>query len=286
MKKEEQVMSIQFDKVARTERYYTSTILPFLLMSNSYKGLYLFFNEIFGENLRNQESDIVELVTELDPLRDSSTVNDAIKAIYKKKKRIAVPDLFLRINSKIIIIEAKFFTFPDKEQIEQQVNLQKHAIECIKRYTIYSNCEIKYVALTIQEQKNATGYIHWITWDKIIEIIESVNNIEECAYYLNVLKSANERAKQENSSKTSLYTWEHVKFNELLDNCNDYIKQGKVFVGFMGGYEELHRMNLKDLENRNHYKISETCISNNWITIDKILSKYIDLKYKKIIFED
>lgn len=278
-------MEIRFDEVARSERYYTSTILPFLLLSNSYQLLYKLFSKIYMCDIEYKKTDDIEIVTELDPLRDSSINNEKIKEIYRKEKRIAVPDLFLRINNIIIVIEAKFFTFPDKDEINDQITLQMKAINLIKPYTSYSNCDIIFLALTIEEL-NFTNDIKSITWNDIINLLEINNNDSGYVYYLEILKNAINRAKKANENKNTDYSYERITFMELLDNCNKYIKEGKVFVGFSGGLLELEKMSLEDMTNRSHYKISKSCISNNWISIDKILGKYIELKYKKQILDD
>lgn len=275
---------IRFDKTARTEHYFTATILPILLSANNYQVVRNLFASVYNNCEFKDEHDI-EIVTELDPIRDPSVINNEIKKIYIKEKRIAVPDLFLRLGNKILIIEGKFFTFPDSEQMMDQIKKQKSAIDIVKKYTIYEMKEIKYCALTVETQ-DYTDEIIGITWSELIKILNTDNNLLEYKYYFDILTEAIDRASKENKNEKSDYHWEKVSFNELVENISKYIKDGKVFVGFSEGVEALNKMSLEDLKNRDHYKLAKTKISNNWITIDKIIGKYIELKYCKLIEED
>jgi len=145
--------------------------------------------------------------------------------------------------------------------------------------------EIKYCALTVEKQ-DYTDEIIGITWSELIKILNTDNNLLEYKYYFDILTEAIDRASKENKNEKSDYHLEKVSFNELVENISKYIKDGKVFVGFSEGVEALNKMSLEDLKNRDHYKLAKTKISNNWITIDKIIGKYIELKYCKLIEED
>ena len=188
-----------FDEVARTERYYTSCVLPYLLMHDRFRGLKSLFATVFSKSELPADDD-VEVVTELDPLRDGSVYNSKVKALYKKMRRVAVPDVFLRWGDLIIIIEAKFFTEPTVDELVEQVRLQKQAIGHVLPYTKYKVGEVnlRYAILTVKGIKKAGNDILSLTWDDIVTIGEAAESTApDYQYMLNILKQAVERARAE-----------------------------------------------------------------------------------------
>jgi len=273
-----------FDKVARGERYFTSTILPILLTANNNAGVKNLFEKCFDH--APEEGDF-ELVTELDPLRDGSVYNNSVKELFKKEKRVAVPDLFLRINDKIIILEGKFFTFPSSNELEKQIEEQKRAFEMVQDCTKYENTETKFVGLTVNELSLTDPY-QCITWDEMIEVVSNGNDLTSGQYFLEILQDAIGRAKdewEEVKSKTNV-TYERISFNDMRERAGELIQEGKVFVGFSEGLVALKEMNLEELKNRDHYRISSIQWSDNWIPITKVLERFIEVEYVKFSLDD
>lgn len=147
----------RFDATARAERYFVATLLTHLLLSDGFAGLKRLFYHMFGDETCASLSDDFEIVSELDPLRDGSIQDSAVKKLYQEHKRIAVPDLFLRWGHNCLIIEAKFFTDPAAEELHEQVKLQKEAIKKVQPYTFYKNWEVRYATLTIQPVKSTSN---------------------------------------------------------------------------------------------------------------------------------
>ncbi len=112
---------IRFDETARSERYFSATLLSRLLMVNEFAGLKALFKDLDIVPANSLSTDI-EIVTELDPLRDGAKANKNIESIFAKEGRMAVPDLFLRWGKRILVIEAKFFTAPTIEDLDAQVS--------------------------------------------------------------------------------------------------------------------------------------------------------------------
>ena len=67
-------------------------------------------------------------------------------------------------------------------------------------------------------------------------------------------------------------------FIDLLEKVPELIRNGLVHVGITGGVSELQKMSMKQLKKRSHYKVSDTRWSDNWITIDQLLYRYIELR--------
>ena len=234
--------TIRFDEVARSERYFTSALLPHLLMSENFQGL----KDLF-ESLEIQPDDKLndfEVVAELDPLRDGSVYNERVRELFKEFKRLAVPDLFLRWGNSILIIEAKFFTNPNFYSIIKQVELQIDAIEKVRSQTQYNdNSKIKFMVLTVEpyEQKeieNSSFIVIFKTWDDIIKLFDNHSQplSDDLQYTLKRLKESIQRAKEE--FKKPKVTFEKINnFDELIQAIPRLISEGKIHVGFSGGLD-------------------------------------------------
>lgn len=276
-----------FDNVARSERYFTSLILPHLLMSNNYHLLNALFETIFKIDFSKLKNHEYEIVSELDPIRDGSVHSEDVKTIFIENRRMAVPDLFLRINNYILIIEAKFFTHPNEEELTEQINLQITAINKVLKFTKYKNSKIVYCLLTTLKTNLLDKNITSLTWDDILEL--TLNNTHkplsrDLNYVINILSKSNERAKKW-LKPIGKITFKKYTFNELLDNLSSFIKNDKIYIGIDGGINKLLNLSLNDLQSRSHYKVSETKWSDNWITIDNLIKRYLNLKYSSDNFE-
>ena len=173
-------------------------------------------------------------------------------------------------------MEAKFFTDPSDEDIGAQIKEQKKAIETVKSFTKYADMNFSFVALTLNGIES--NDIISITWTEIIEIIEQLSlKNKDIIDSKEVIKEAIKRAEGENKSDSKV-TYKKYKLNELLSNLQHLISHGKVYVGFTGGVEALNEFDLNSLENRDHYKVSDIKWTENWITIDNIVRRVLELK--------
>ena len=275
-------MEIRFDQVARAERHFTAAMLPHLLMANDFSGLIKLFKYL-GIAPENRSSLDIEVVAELDAIRDGSVYNRSVKEIFKEVKRLAVPDLFLRWGNSILIVEAKFFTNPDFKAIENQVKLQVEVIKIIKPHTIYAkNFIINHLVLTIKPQ-NRDGSDPSITalfatWGELIELFDQDREpiSSDLKYVIRQLRDSISRAEDELSGKAKTnIEWERFNsFKELVQAIPRLIEENKIYIGFKEGAQALMEMSHTDIENRNHYKASDFPWSKNWIKLDLILEQY------------
>ena len=86
-----------FQDVARSESYFTATLLSHLLMANNFEGTKLLFKYLKNDANFDEGTDF-EIVTELDPLRDASVTNTIIQKLFKENGRMAVPDIFFTLG--------------------------------------------------------------------------------------------------------------------------------------------------------------------------------------------
>lgn len=273
----------KFDQTARAERYFTSLIFPHLLMSNDYNLLKQLFSEVFNKDFNKLSQYDVEVVCELDPLRDGGVASHEVKKLYRAFKRVAVPDLFLRINDYILIIEAKFFTHPVDDELHDQVNAQKSAIDKVLKYTHYTKSHIHFCLLTTMPVKKPVKDIIYLTWDKVINTIKSSTlplHLTDLQYSFEILESSFLRAKTELSKQDKIF-YEKLKFKELIDSLPKLICKDAVYVGFSGGEKELQTTTLEQIEKRSHYKVSSKKHGENWLSPDKLLGRYFLLKYEE-----
>jgi hypothetical protein len=271
-----------FHDVARSERYFTATLLPHLLMVNGFEGTKLLFKYVFQDDKINEKDDF-EIVTELDPVRDGSVYNSDIKKIYKEFGRIAVPDIFIRWGTKILAIEAKFFTQPSADELNYQLKLQRDALSAIISSTNYNLSDIQQCLLMINPPDDKiNSNIKTLTWTEIVELLTK-HNIhllsKDCEYALTNLSNSIIRAHKELAVISNIIFTKVKNIDDLITKMPDFIKSGKIWVGFSEGIS-LANIDLDYLVNRNHYKVADAQYTSNWIRIDVLISKYISLKFK------
>ncbi|MCO5256310.1 MAG: PD-(D/E)XK nuclease family protein [Lentimicrobium sp.] len=272
-----------FHDVARSERYFTATLLPHLLMANGFEGAKLLFKYILKNDALDEEEDF-EIVTELDPLRDASVSNKDVHDLYKEHGRIAVPDIFLRWGKYSIVIEAKFFTLPYWEDLEYQIIEQTRAIELVINKSNYDITKIVYCLLLVE---NPTGIknntILTFTWSEIIELLEKnvpQNITIDIKYSIDIIKQSILRAKKEFEKQPKIKYIKIKTIEELIERTPELISKGKLWIGFSEGLT-LDIIDLNYLKNRSHYKVTDDPgNSNNWIRIDELITKYLDLRLK------
>ncbi|MBP7678787.1 MAG: hypothetical protein KA096_00015 [Bacteroidales bacterium] len=271
-----------FQDVARAERYFTATLLPHLLMINNFEGVKILFRHVYNDNNLSEPDDF-EIVTELDPVRDGSVYNDDVRKIYKELGRIAVPDLFIRWGKRILAIEAKFFTEPTSDELQDQLKLQWDALSAIIAQTNYDPSNIQQCLLLINAPKDKLSpNIIILTWDEVVGLFDKYStnlHITDCYQVLSILKGSIARARMELQRASEVTYTKVSNIEELIILLPKLIESKKVWVGFSEGIS-LDEIDLDYLLHRSHYRVSNKKHSPNWIRIDELIAKYISLKTK------
>lgn len=272
----------RFDSVARSERYFTATLFSHILLGQNFLGLRSLFRTL-SIDPSAEARDEFELVSELDPLRDGALASDEIRALFQQHGRLAVPDLFLRWDSRILVIESKFFSAPSDADLLHQVTNQKQAIDLVLSGTLYEGCEISYAVLTVQGAsvaRNPGQEILTCTWsDLLASLRRGFRGFEtpDIEYCFDVLDAAEKRAAAE-LAETELQYERVSNVRTLMSSLDDLLERGLIYVGFTGGEGRLMEASLQNLEQRGHYKISDVRWSNNWVRIDQLVSRYLVVK--------
>ena len=281
-----------FDSLARSERHLTATLLTHLLMCNDFTGLKALFETLGIMPTGETKSDDFEVVSELDPLRDSRIGNPKVRKLFDKHGRVAVPDLFLRWGNQALVLEAKFFTEPPKKELASQLEAQERAIDFALEHKVdYKSCHFTYALLTVKQitvmpekvETNKKLLGETLTWSTVIDTLEERfgdDAAPDVAYCLGKLKSAEKRARKELKQKADWKTIKDIK--TLIANLQEYIERNLIYVGFTGGERALRQASLEELEERHHYKLTEPpAPSRDWLRVDVVVDHYIKLKLEE-----
>ena len=271
------------DTVARSERHFTATLLTHLLMCNGFLGLKALFNELEISPPDEDNSEDFEVVSELDPLRDSSVENYEMSILFRQHGCKEVPDLFLRWGNQVLVIAVKYFPKPTAKELNSRAKEQIKAIEHLKSAAGYDSCHFTYALITVESIKSTIFYhaiSHFIEWAKVIATLKRAfgNDVApDVAYCLEKLESEVERAHKE-SERQAL--WESITdIKTLVDDLPKYIERGLGYVSFHGGEKALRQASLEELEHPHYFRITESPPSNrHWVRVDTILEHYLLLK--------
>ena len=276
-------MSATFRGTARSERHFSALLLPHLLMSNNFAGCRALFRKLEICDGEPFDPNKVEIVAELNPVRDVAERSDEMEMEALGRQSHVVPDLFLRIGDSALVIEAKFFTHPPASAVRDQLAKQRNAIESVRRYTEYADCTFSYLALTVDELKpnfadRDAGIFH-MTWCEVIEALKQVFNTDDgqdMSYALNDLENAVKRSKKERTSSNERGRCKTIE--DLLGQSLTLLKDGNRYIGFTGGKRALACATVKRMENRGHYKYSNCKPNKHWIPLHLVVSRYLKLK--------
>jgi len=195
---------IRFDYISREERYFSATILPFLLASNNFNGLKTFLefiNKKFFHNTKHfintsefeDSIDSIQLVSEPTFERDLSYYKIPIpkNSFEKRGTKRPKPDLLIIYRDWAMLFEAKFFTSYSSYQFANQIFEQTYLLDIIKNL---SNNKVNHFhQFGISPIDETAPDINLISWDEIYDEMRKIFPSNE--YYLNVLKKAIDRFK-------------------------------------------------------------------------------------------
>lgn len=276
-------MATTFSRTARSERHFTALLLPHLLMANNFAGRRALFEELGLSDGKAIDPRDVEIVAELNPIRDVGGRAADSSAASRREQGQVVPDLFLRIGDSALVMEGKFFTHPSASAVADQLRSQREAINRVLPKPEYERCTFHYLALTVLP---LDGPAEWDanasrrTWSDVISVLEPVVDAAsspDTAYALEELRDAvkRSRAEVETSSKEQ---GRCESIEALLQQAKELLANGNRYIGFVGGKRALANATVEDMEKRHHYKYSDCQPNKNWIPLHSVISHYLKLK--------
>lgn len=257
-------------------------------MSNNFAGARALFESLGLDSGQAPDSSDIEIVAELNPIRDVVDRAPDGKTARSEKQGKVMPDLFIRIGSSALVIEAKFFTHPSGSDVARQLSSQRDAIDEALPHTEYSRCRFHYLALTILPLDDVAEWPNdssLRTWSEIISVLEpvvSTNGGADTAYSLEMLKDAVERSRGE-ADTSSNEKGRATSIKDLLENAITHLESGYRYVGFIGGEQKLRDYTVEDFEKRSHYKYSDCQPTENWLPLHSVISRYLKLKAEEHI---
>jgi len=187
---------IRFDDLTREERYYSATILPYLLAYNKFQGLTVFEEYLKSKNLISTLSNIdesIQILSEIYIERDLPYYNIEIPSVsFEKKMKVqSKPDLLILSKQSLYIFECKVFMNESEYSLHQQILKQKYVFDIILNTTKQTFINQLHLLVLPYEYDISDCYV--ITWEKLYTIFSSV--IPSGDYFLKRLESAIKRIK-------------------------------------------------------------------------------------------
>ena len=285
--------SIRIDDICRTERYYTATLLPFILLNDNFSGLLAFLETLASRGVQavkvgNQEPTLlwcgeefnhVELVTEMDIVRDTkfySSWLDGLDKVAVDKSDMLRPDVVIIINSLLLVVEGKFFgKMQPRQKAKEQILAQRKIIEdIILQFPGYEFDRYCHIYLS-PENHFKPGEIECqavLTWEDIRQLSERVIGAKHYVtrrlakaidlHHLVVRKSTDETGKVGKNYRGKL------PLSEIVTKCQ--MEGENILVGYHGGASTLRTVDPRTLtERRFKWDMTEDPIPpkdpRNWI---------------------
>lgn len=189
-----------FNNYCRSEKYFSATLLSFLLLHNNFEGLKKFLSFLNRKQIYPHYHDIAkpirkELITsdsethyatEMNVVQDFSHggYNINVQAFDRKKNKEAVPDIIAVLGNVILILEVKYYSSFNEKSIETQLEQQKYIFDVLRDY--YDNQDLGELHVCLCPDRNniSNGYI--VTWQDIYDLFKDTPN---CSFVLECLKN-------------------------------------------------------------------------------------------------
>lgn len=201
-------MKKAFHEYCRSEKFFSATLLSYLLINNNFEGLKRFLsylneksffplynNDIrkpIQEELLNSNNEI-HYATEMNIIQDLSHNGYSINpnSLTKKIKGEAIPDVISVIGDVILIIEVKYYTNYYESKLNQQLAQQKYIFDVLKDFYGIEDMGELHICICPDKINLVNGYV--ITWEEIYKLFNETPN---CNFVLeslqhNIYKSIN-----------------------------------------------------------------------------------------------
>ncbi|MCX6158796.1 MAG: hypothetical protein NTY74_12530 [Ignavibacteriae bacterium] len=190
---------LRFDDLIREERYFSATILPYLLSYDDFNGLKVFFEYLNKKTLSVNNNDIsvsdfqnslssLQLITEPNVERDLSHYKIEIpsESFSKKKLKQSKPDLLIIYESWALLFEIKLFSKYSEYSLNEQMLEQSYILDIVTNLSEGIITNIKQIAICPYDY--VLKSFELITWKEIYDIYRNI--IPDDNYFYKRLDSA------------------------------------------------------------------------------------------------
>jgi len=267
------IRDTRIDDVCRTERYYTATLLPCILLHESFAGLRAFLQVLERKNIyaltvktgapaslnSGDAVDRFELISEMDLARDIhfySSWLPGLEDIMAREADSIRPDVVIIADGLLVVIEAKFFhdsVSPDK--IRGQILAQRQVIENILlRFPGYSfdrYCHL-FLSAAPAPAADTIGCQGVLCWKDIRQLAEQVLGTQHyvtqrLARATEMYELVSERGLQQSSQPGRNYRG-ILGLEEIIQRCRQ--EGNRIVVGYNGGATKLQVATCESLKTR------------------------------------
>ena len=183
----------------REERYFSATILPYLMAYENFTGLKAFLCYINNKylsmteaniDLSNFDNDIknIQLITEPALERDLPCYGISIpkECFIRKKGKQSKLDILIIFNGWVILIEAKYFTSYNPHDLSRQMDQQSYVLDIVQAMNKneITNC----IQLAISPVHESLREFSVLTWEDIYKVMMTI--IPGKNYFMQRLKNS------------------------------------------------------------------------------------------------
>ncbi|MSQ09866.1 MAG: hypothetical protein EXR52_02510 [Dehalococcoidia bacterium] len=288
-----------FHDIIRTERYYTATLLPAVLLHDNFAGLGQFLSRI--EANASDTAHLlsvtgpggllgkmavptqIELVTEFHIARDISRAKQLSGIVPAhappffaedtESSRRDAPDIVIRVGSLLVVCEGKFFSRPSWRGLKRQLSSQRKQIELL--FDIFPSLTgFVHVALVPElprlEAGERTPWDAAVTWKEISQLSADVLG---STHYVTLRFKAALMSYAREFGRGGAYFQDLMSLHDVLGLCKS--RGRNIQVGVVGGISVL-RGHDRAWANARRWKwrdVSNTGRINpkNWIPGDEFV---------------
>jgi hypothetical protein len=288
------INGIKIHDICRTERYYTATLLPYVLLHEDFTGLRVFFRmlEDKGIDALRVETNApvplnagngpahIELISEMDIARDTQFYSPwlpGLEDISVEESDRLRPDLVVVADRLLVVIEAKFFLASTSINILRgQILAQRKVIEKIllrfPGYTFDRYCHLFLSAASAAtaEDLGCQGVLHWADIRQLAEQVLGEDHYvtERLARAIGMYELVNGKGAQTGGESGPNYCG-RLGLSEMILKCQE--EGDSIMVGYCGGAAKLKAATAEELTDR-RFKWDRidhsvgTKVSGNWLS--------------------
>ena len=257
----------RFDDRVRSERYFTATLLPAILLHDNFRGLRAFLALLEDRAILRNGSptergpdgeavprlqqtltwspETVELMTEVHIARDLAQLPSPSWGESSEPEKRDAPDLVIVLDGELVVCEGKFFGKYNLNALNAQLRSQRHQIG----YLWNDRPELRvyrHVAILPYNQSPNPDCDIVLTWDEIGNLAASV--LTPAHYVTKRLRAASKRLPPLNGSGRTTNYEGKLSLGAVLDLCRQH--GDDIQVGHEGGLADLWEKAIRHLEDK------------------------------------